>query len=356
MFFLIGVLCPESLRLKRLIMEKNVPHGKAYTLMEIDKAEDVGFGQKLLETLHHSDFFIRNDNVNINSLNACLDRYVQLILSHPHISPNLHEYAMYCAQSAALRSSCLSRQVGASIIGSEGGIISTGYNDVPKGGGGMYSDEDTIDDGRCKNRHNHSCKNSEMKDELKTEIQTIIDEKLDNTETSSKLADAISKMDKFKGLLEYSRSVHAEMDAITSVARYGKVGLKDATLYCTTFPCHHCTRHIISSGISYVYFIEPYEKSLARKLHDAIELDPEFYHAENKKVKFIPFEGVAPKQYLNLFKAPERKHNGKSIDPDMKTIKPRHVQLLDPFMHYEKIITRHLDECEGLAVKGTGGA
>lgn len=57
--------------------------------------------------------------------------------------------------------------------------------------------------------------------------------------------------------------MHAEMFAITDAARRG-LSVRDATLYCTTFPCHMCARHIIASGIRKVVYIEPYPKSMAK--------------------------------------------------------------------------------------------
>ena len=63
-------------------------------------------------------------------------------------------------------------------------------------------------------------------------------------------------------LTEYGRVVHAEMHALCDAARLGKA-IKGATLYCTTFPCHNCTKHILAAGIRRVVYIEPYPKSLA---------------------------------------------------------------------------------------------
>jgi deoxycytidylate deaminase len=50
-------------------------------------------------------------------------------------------------------------------------------------------------------------------------------------------------------VLEFGRVVHAEMSVITDSTRRG-VGVKDATRYCTTFPCHKCARHIIAPGLA----------------------------------------------------------------------------------------------------------
>lgn len=100
-----------------------------------------------------------------------------------------------------------------------------------------------------------------------------------------------------KRLTEFGRSVHAEMDAITQAARLG-VSIKGGTLYTTLFPCHNCTKHIVAVGIKKVIYIEPYAKSLAKILHkDSIAIEDE---AQNK-VSFLPFEGVGPRRFLDLF-------------------------------------------------------
>src|SRR4029077_7759583 len=51
-----------------------------------------------------------------------------------------NEYGMYSAKSASLRSSDLSRQVGAAIFSPDGEIITQGCNEVPKAFGGTYWD------------------------------------------------------------------------------------------------------------------------------------------------------------------------------------------------------------------------
>ena len=68
-------------------------------------------------------------------------------------------------------------------------------------------------------------------------------------------------------------------------------------LYCTTFPCHNCTKHIVAAGISKVYFIEPYPKSRAEELHgDSVSMN-----GEEAKVQLIPFVGIGPRRYVELF-------------------------------------------------------
>ena len=106
-------------------------------------------------------------------------------------------------------------------------------------------------------------------------------------------------------LTEFGRVVHAEMSAICDAARLGK-SVKEGTLFGTTFPCHNCTKHIIAAGISRVVYMEPYPKSRAKELHeDEIELESEL---DSMKVSFVPFLGISPFRYRNIFQKGRRKN------------------------------------------------
>jgi deoxycytidylate deaminase len=101
-------------------------------------------------------------------------------------------------------------------------------------------------------------------------------------------------------ITEYGRAIHGEMDAIMNCVRLG-ISVKGTHLFVTTFPCHNCTRHIIGAGIKKVYYIEPYPKSKAQDLHnDAICFD-ETEAARTGKIPFLPFVGIGPRRYLDLF-------------------------------------------------------
>ena len=106
-------------------------------------------------------------------------------------------------------------------------------------------------------------------------------------------------------LLEFGRAIHAEMCALTDAARLGR-DVKDAILYCTTFPCHICAKHIIAAGIRKVVYIEPYPKSFAEQLHDEIVIKAGKY--TGKKVQFSPFLGVSPFRFRDIFERGRRKY------------------------------------------------
>jgi len=95
------------------------------------------------------------------------------------------------------------------------------------------------------------------------------------------------------------------MLAVTDAARLGR-SVKGATLYCTTFPCHNCTKHLLAAGIKRVVYMEPYPKSKAKDLHpDEVELESEV----SGKVGFIPFIGISPFRYRDLFQKGRRKQD-----------------------------------------------
>ncbi|MGB8551432.1 MAG: hypothetical protein WCD82_24935, partial [Xanthobacteraceae bacterium] len=76
------------------------------------------------------------------------------------------------------------------------------------------------------------------------------------------------------------------------------------TLYCTTFPCHLCAKHIVAAGIERVVFLEPYPKSYAQKLHsDSITFETNV----GDKVLFEPFIGISPRRYRDIFEKKKRK-------------------------------------------------
>lgn len=125
------------------------------------------------------------------------------------------------------------------------------------------------------------------------------------------LRETLRKDSGLKDLIEFSRSIHAEMHAILRGLQQSGSDVIGGTIYVTTYPCHSCARHIIAAGIKEVFFIEPYRKSLAIKLHDDAMTEDE---NDSKKVVLRQFDGVAPRRFMALFKInTERKEKGKLI-------------------------------------------
>jgi len=319
MIFSIGVFSPLEARRENLSKINSLSVEDIAELINTDSGEEFDHGQSVRDTFPKCDYFLRVDSGLAELGNAeaksqilsKLERFFKLIFRSSVISPTEEENAMYAATSAARNSACLSRQVGAAVTSSSGELLSTGWNDVPRNGGGLYGKQSirlkVIDpDHRCYTLQNRNCSNDAEKRILaEVVIDSLVKEKIILVKKREAAIQTIIKNSRLKDLIEFSRAVHAEMHAILGASRVAGERILGGKIFVTTYPCHSCARHIIASGISEVYFIEPYRKSLALKLHsDAMT---ESVIETDEKVKLIQFDGVAPTRFLELFESGSRK-------------------------------------------------
>ena len=201
------------------------------------------------------------------------------------------------------------------VIARDETILSTGANDIPKFGGGLYwpvvdkvtGEVTDTSDGRDYKRDEDS--NVKEKEKISEDLINSLLKLIDSSGVSTSknkgeittLKDEIQnvvKNSKIKDITEYGRVVHAEMETLMSCSRES-ISTKGATLYATTFPCHNCAKHIIAAGIERVVFVEPYPKSKALDFHrESVTIG--FDTADNKVV-FEPFVGVGARNFLNVF-------------------------------------------------------
>lgn len=343
----IGVFAPFDVRKSRLEIQLNLPEQTIDQIVKTDYREEESYGQKVRDVFFHADFFVRNDKDNDLELKATLSRFLEVLFGSPVHTPNIDESSMYSAYAEAAKSACLSRAVGAAIVNMDGELIGQGRNDVPKFKGGLYGEDDREGDNRCHAWRQKVCHNDRKKNILYKQIyERLIDGDVLKSGVSSEQVERLLRGTDVQSLIEYSRAVHAEMDAITSVARTNKSGILGSTLYSTTFPCHSCARHIVASGVTKVFFIEPYPKSLAVELHsDAVSEN----EADNDiKVVFLQYTGIAPKNILKLFNSNKRRKDetGKVIDFNKRLALPIvSVSLADYTMH-EKLVVAELGQDE----------
>ncbi|UHC14452.1 deaminase [Methylobacterium currus] len=286
---------------------------EAIHLIDIDHNQvDDENGQRLSDVFHLGDVFV--DGIDASKADQTLQAFVKAFFGFNGASPTKDEYGLYTATAAALRSIDLSRQVGAAIFSSRGEVISLGCNEVPKAGGGTYWVDGEGE--KFRDFEKGSDPNQKRRDEIIYDfVERMSKEQLLST-ALKKLPDVKSRVDAIMGrrpvkeaqimdIIEYGRIIHAEMSAITDAARLGK-GIQDGTLYCTTFPCHLCAKHIVASGIRRVVFLEPYPKSYAQELHgDSITFEKD----ESQKVLFEPFMGISPRRYRDIFEKKKRKYS-----------------------------------------------
>lgn len=129
---------------------------------------------------------------------------------------NKDEYAMVLARTAALRSTCLRRKVGAVAINQDGYVLATAYNGAPS------------NMAHC------------------------------TPETCVRIKNNIPSGQK----LEMCRAIHAEQNL---VLRLGPK-LKGAIVYCTTCPCVTCTKLLIGAGVAAICWENDYDNPYAKEL------------------------------------------------------------------------------------------
>ena len=300
--------------------DRDAYRSTAEKLMARDEAEEkIPWGQNVRDAFPEADVIINADP--LKNAERGVERFFRAFFGDPTVSPTRDEYGAYLAASAALRSVDMSRQVGAVAMRASGEVATVGCNEVPKSGGGTYWEGSEEDDGR--DIILGEDKNTKMKMRIlidaiekmrpwlirkvrKMSADDIIRESLYSE--SAPLKDAV-----LMDIIEFGRSVHAEMLAITDAARIG-ISLKNGTMYCTTFPCHNCAKHIVASGISRVVYIQPYPKSQVYDLYaDSISVDPDRGGGGN--VKFEAFTGIAPRSYRKIFEKGRRKEaSGKRME------------------------------------------
>ena len=353
-FWLISAYVSRENRLETL---RKIMGDDAERLVDRDYHDDATErGQAVRETFPQGDVFV--DASNIDCARKQIDRFVELVFKNTFHTPYAEESGMFHAFASSLRSSALSRQVGAAILDRDGDLISTGTNEVPKAGGGIYTEGDESDTREFRLGYD---RNQQEKIDILGDILSKLRDSgwisEDHQGSDEEMAEAALKDDRirksaFMDLTEYSREVHAEMDALVGSARRGG-SVRDCIMYCTTFPCHICAKHIVASGIRTLVFIEPYPKSHAGELFsDSIS----FEDSGNGRVYFKPYFGISPRCYTDLFMMGTRKDDmtGKMIKWDPFSSEPRFQGSTD-FYEEELIAIKSLVktmEQNGLQLKG----
>ncbi|MCT4643679.1 MAG: anti-phage dCTP deaminase [Carboxylicivirga sp.] len=341
-FYTIGIFSPIDLRLQRLGKKIEGSGVNIHELINRDTGEDISHGQKVEDAFVDSDYFIRVSTNEKSKLKPKVERFLDLVFDIGILTPDKSETAMYQATAAAANSSCLSRQVGACITDNKGDILSLGWNDVPKHGGNLYPDIEADRDERCFNTGDCECANVRKKTEIKGNILESL-KKLNILKEGNHDEKILEILDTngIKGLIEFARSIHAEMHAIIIGSQKSGNKMVGGKLFCTTYPCHNCARHIIVAGISEVYYIEPYKKSLCIDLHSDAITEDEYIP---DRVKIIMYEGVAPRKYMDFYKLVSDNRKAKMQYQDRSIAKPKHTITLRALHQLESSLTKNLKD------------
>jgi deoxycytidylate deaminase len=336
-FYLISMFASEKRRRERL---KRV----GIQLIEEDERRDQGkgveyeeifFKQHVPRTVKLADIAINNksDEKDViskrNKLVRKVVRYLALIFDAGCTKPNNDEVMINLAYTMAMKSNCISRQVGAVIIGKEGYVVGAGWNDVGEGQiscglreikdleSGSYDEHVRVFLGKDAD---YIIKAEDRQEVIRTLMKDYMDKAISMDEIEKfcfcfkdkfsqvhvhKKAKATGILDKCSAeeinklgikRLEYCQALHAEENAIIQGAKIGGMGLQGASIYTTAFPCELCAKKIHQVGIKKIIYTEPYPGNISEQI---------YLKSPIEKIESEQFEGVMPKGYFKLFKVTE---------------------------------------------------
>lgn len=279
------------------------------------------YKQNVSRCVYLSDISINNES-SLEELYYKLIRYYTLIMAPGCITPTLNETFMNQAYSLSLRSSCLSRQVGAVIIGKNGYVVGAGWNDVGEGQIGCgyrhaidiknISDDILPTNPETEKSFRELIKNKKVPNEcicFKDEYSIYIlnkkfkyfrqkhkeeFEKLGTPDDQQKIIEAWLSEDIKIKRLEYCRALHAEENALLQTSKIGGVGVRGGKIFTTTFPCELCAKKIYQAGIKEIVYTEPYPESISKEV---------FLKDGTGNIELTQFEGVKSHSYFRLYKS-----------------------------------------------------
>jgi cytidine deaminase len=302
------------------------------------------------KTFKDADLFV-DVSGDTGTTDSALNRFICKLFDEPFLTPTSDELGIAHAYVQAQQSASLGRMVGAALCNQRGDMIAVGVNEVPAPGGGHYRPDY---DGGSRDYRDHRYPHEpgdergslqDSNDRAKNQIFTDLVSRilsaltLEDVEVNEQagllnrlkvnpegavselLSDRNVREAELFDMIEFGRAVHAEMSALLSCARNG-VSTVGSTLYCTTFPCHECSRHLIAAGVARVVYIEPYPKSRVAQLHaDAVDVR-EFAEAPmefagdraTNALLYEPFIGISPRRQRDLYSMTRRKAEGDLAD------------------------------------------
>ena len=320
-FYLISLLVNEDTRKQRL-KQRGLKEENIRDLLKIEtkkpRSETELYEQNIDFCITKADIFVDNtiNESGLSRLKYQLIKYLTLIIHPGLVPPTKDEVFMQVAISARYASGCISRQVGAVILGQDGYVRGIGWNDVPEGHVSCSLRDFELFEENKKYFSPYEIENlTALYEEYKTKIEwkdylpfcfkdiknynelgKSIDElkkELKNkgydSDETSKITEIIKKFVKAKNPSR-ERALHAEENAYLQAAKVGGVSVKGGTLYTTDFPCQLCSKKTVQLQISRIVYIEDYPD--ISKDH-TLRTDP------NLRIDF--FKGAVREAYFKLY-------------------------------------------------------
>lgn len=198
-------------------------------------------------------------------------KYAALIQHPGLITPSSEERCMEVAFTAKLNSGCLSRQVGAVITNKYHSIRTIGWNDVPYGHIPCSLRELTdLVSGSPSPFVFSEYERSEKKvfegdksfiDCIRNDYPTILKPEYRSTLKGLPLSYCFKSLqNKYEGEKNqvFTRSLHAEENAMMQMVKFGGESLMDGIIYVTASPCDLCCKKLYQIGVRKIVYIDEY--------------------------------------------------------------------------------------------------
>lgn len=209
---------------------------------------------------------------------------IAALILHPGlISPSSEERCMEVAYTAKFNSGCISRQVGAVITNRNHAIRSIGWNDVPYGQVPCALRElpDLIDrtneainnryygvvsysayelSGNQYPKYKKQYYGMSFKEGIRLDYEAHIEDikkDLNGLPFPYCFKDMHNAMCRDKNQV-FTRSLHAEENAMMQMVKYGGEGLMEGIIYVTASPCELCSKKLYQLGVRKIVYIDPY--------------------------------------------------------------------------------------------------
>jgi len=315
-FYLFSIQASESIRENRILKDFGfTPEGFKQIKDFETKDSDIA-SQAINSCIGKGDVFINNVDPSKINLKLQLLKYVALIRKPGLFTPTDDERYMQVAFTARYNSGCISRQVGAVVVGNDGYIRGFGWNDVPEEqvsclyrtpsqllenkNNLIFSQyerseeffefvKEKISKFEIEKDHPFCFKDLRNKIEFQKKVEDI-DKEL-NSICEKKKEKILTKL-KMKNPTR-ERALHAEENAFLQITKSGGQTVVDGTLYSTDSPCQLCAKKAMQLKISRVVYIDAYpDISMQHTLQAG---------KEEKQPKVEMFQGAIGSAYFKLY-------------------------------------------------------
>lgn len=231
-------------------------------------------------------------------------KYAVLIMHPGLITPSAQERCMIVAYTAKLNSGCISRQVGAVITNEYHSIRTIGWNDVPYGQipcnlrdiyshvAGM-SDESKICYSQFELSEDKKYNGDSFREAIQKDYRPHISKYKENLKGLPCSYCFKTLENRFSGEKNqvFTRSLHAEENAMLQLVKYGGENLRNGIIYVTASPCELCSKKLYQIGVRRIVYIDAYPGIAMEHIISCGAQRP----------KLVRYEGVYGASYFKLY-------------------------------------------------------